>query len=225
MSSGGQDGVALTLDSTNYLHLTGSVGGVPFDVPSTVPLPVDAWNRLALVVNNPADGGNATVDAFLNGQNVVTMVTCPCCVCCTPIHLGTSINWNNGSPTVLSASTDAVSPNAEFYVSSIQFHAVAMTSQMIAGIGSPDNGPVPVNQTSVGPQPVLSAALNAGILSLTWAGSPFVLQETTDLTSGDWVDSALPFTESEAGGGILTTAAAKPATQGPAKFYRLVFRP
>jgi hypothetical protein len=68
--------------------------------------------------------------------------------------------------------------------------------------------------------------VSGGIVSLNWTGgSPYVLQETTDLTSGDWTDSALPFTESQAGCDILTTAVAKPATEGPAKFYRLVFRP
>jgi hypothetical protein len=52
-----------------------------------------------------------------------------------------------------------------------------------------------------------------------------VLQETTSLTSGQWTDSALSFSESQVGGNILTTAVANPATEGPSKFYRLIFRP
>jgi hypothetical protein len=112
-----------------------------------------------------------------------------------------------------------------FYVSSIQFHAVAMTPQMIAGIGSPDIGPAPANDTSVGPQPMLMATLSNGIVNLTWTGSPYVLQETTDLTSGIWSSSTLSFTETQVGGGVVTSAVASPATEGSRKLYRLIFRP
>jgi hypothetical protein len=52
-----------------------------------------------------------------------------------------------------------------------------------------------------------------------------VLQETTDPTGGVWMDSALPFTESQVNGNIRTTASAVPATTAPSKFYRLIFRP
>ena len=53
------------------------------------------------------------------------------------------INWGVSPPTLFSVQTNAVAPNGEFYVSSIQFHDIALTSDMIAGIGSPDNGPAP----------------------------------------------------------------------------------
>ena len=96
---------------------------------------------------------------------------------------------------------------------------------MIAGIGSPDNGPAPANDTTVGPQPVLSATMSNGIVNLAWTGSPYVLQETTDLTSGIWVNSTLSFTESLVNGVVVTTAVANPATEGSRKFYRLIFRP
>jgi hypothetical protein len=222
LGSGGQDGVALTLDGTNNLHITGSSGGVPFDAVSTAPLPVDAWNRLALVVDNPQDGAPASLSAYLNGQILIPYIPCPCCL--LPLS-GTAINWSKGPPTLLSVQSNAVSPNAEFYVSSIQFHAIAMTPQMIAGLGSPDNGPTSANNTSVGPQPVLSATLSNGVVNLTWPSSPYVLQETTDLTSGIWVDSTLSFTESQVGSGVVINAVANPATEGPSKFYRLIFRP
>jgi hypothetical protein len=64
------------------------------------------------------------------------------------IYSVVGINWSTCSPTVRSVQTNAVSLNSEFYISSIQFHADALTPQMIAGIGSPDNGPVPANDTS-----------------------------------------------------------------------------
>ena len=62
------------------------------------------------------------------------------------------INWSTRSPPVRSVQTNAVTLNGEFYVSSIQFHAAALTPQMIAGIGSPDNGPAPANDTSRQPR-------------------------------------------------------------------------
>ena len=37
LSSAGQDGVALTLDASNYLHVSGSSGGVPFDTAAAIP--------------------------------------------------------------------------------------------------------------------------------------------------------------------------------------------
>ena len=74
------------------------------------------------------------------------------------------ILWSTSSPTVLSIQTNAVSLNGEFYVSSIQFHAAALTPQMIAGIGSPDIGPAPATDTSRQPrlrqsEPVPAAGL------------------------------------------------------------------
>ena len=213
----GQDGIAVTLDAQNYLHLTGFAAGAPFDAASAAPLPVDAWDRVALVVNDPQDGVGVSLSLYLNGQPVTNLTVS------TPA--GLPINWSNSPPTLLSVQTNAVSLNAEFYVSSIQFHAVALAPEQVAGIGSPDNGPIPANQTSVGPQPVLSATVSGGIVSLTWTGSPYVLQETTDLASGIWGDCSVSFDESVVNGAVVTTAVVDPATEGPTKFYRLVFRP
>ena len=64
------------------------------------------------------------------------------------IYSVVGMNWSTRSPTVLSVQTNAVSLSGEFYVSSIQFHAVVLTAQMIAGIGSPENGPALANDTS-----------------------------------------------------------------------------
>ncbi len=217
LSSGGQDGVALTLDAANNLHLTGSAAGVPFDVPSAAPLPVDTWSRVAFVVDDPQDGIAVTLSLYLNGQPVASLAV--------PTSVGLPINWSNSPPTLLSRQTNDLTLNAEFYVSSIQFHAIALNPAQLAGIGSPDNGPAPGNDTSVGPQPVLSTAVSDGVVSLSWTGSPYALQETTSLVSGDWTDSALPFAESQINGNVLTTAVANPTTEGPSKFYRLIFRP
>jgi Concanavalin A-like lectin/glucanases superfamily/Immunoglobulin domain len=218
----GQASVSLTLDAQNDLHLTGSAGGVPFDAASAAPLPVDTWNRVALVVDDPQDGIGVNVSLYLNGQSVAGLIV-P-----TPIGSeGIAISWlnSNSVPTLLSSMPGSSGLNSEFYVSSIQFHAIALGPEMIAGIGSPDTGPAPANATSVGPQPVLSTTVMGGILSFSWTGSPYTLQETTDLTSGVWVDSAVSFTESQVNGDIHTTAIADPAVEGPQKFYRLLFRP
>jgi hypothetical protein len=221
LTSGGQDGVALTLDASNNLHITGSTAGVPFDYPAAAPMAVDTWNRVALVVDDPQDGIGANMIAYLNGQPAININPCPCCIIAF-----TNINWNNGTPTVFSAPTTAVSPNGEFYVSSIQFHDIALSPEAIAGIGSPDNGPAPANVTSVGTSPVLSATLSSGAVNIAWSGSPYALQETTDLSSGVWANSAVPFTETGGTtGNIVTTAVVNPTPSAPSKFYRLVFRP
>ena len=52
-----------------------------------------------------------------------------------------------------------------------------------------------------------------------------MLQETDDLTSGNWMDSGVAFEETEVNGNVLTTAHANPATDGPVKFYRLIYTP
>jgi len=66
---------------------------------------------------------------------------------------------------------------------------------MIAGIGSPDNGPISISQTLASTQPTLTAAASGGTINLSWPGGTYVLQETMDLRSGVWVDSMVPFTE------------------------------
>jgi hypothetical protein len=211
----GQDGVEMTLDASNLLHLTGYAGGVAFDLASPTPLAVDAWNRVAMVIDDPHDGVGVNLSLYNNGQLLGTLNVAT--------TTGLPINWSNSVPTILSRHTNDVSLNGEFYVSSVQFHAVALTPDEIAGIGSPDTGPAPANDPSVGPQPVLSATKSNGSVSFIWAGSPYVLQETTDLTSGNWTDSALSFTERT--DGTLTTVLFNPATEGPSKFYRLIYAP
>jgi hypothetical protein len=207
----------LTLDAQNDLHLTGSAAGVPFDAASAAPLAVDTWNRVALVIDDPQDGFGINGSIYLNGQPVASLTV--------PTPVGLPIKWGNSPPTVLSVQTNAGAPNAEFYVASIQFHAVALAPQVIAGMGSPDNGPASANDTWVGPQPVLSATLSNGIVNLAWPSSPYVLQETTDLVGGVWVNSALAFTESQVNGSVVINAVANPATEGSRKFYRLILSP
>jgi hypothetical protein len=53
-------------------------------------------------------------------------------------------------------------------------------------------------------------------------GSAFRLQETSDVTRGVWVDSALPSDQIEVNGDILTTSHANPPLKGLARFYRLI---
>jgi Concanavalin A-like lectin/glucanases superfamily/Immunoglobulin I-set domain len=213
-----QDGVEVTLDAQNILHLTGSAAGTPFDAPAAEPLPTDTWNRLALVVDDPQDGVGAFVSLYLNGQCVAAITV--------PTPTGLPINWNNSPPAILSRQTNDTILNGEFYLSSVQFHSIALDPETIAGMGSPDDGPPPTTATTISGSPLLAASLVNGIVNLSWTGSSYALQETTDLTSGDWVDSDLPFTETQDNNGnILTTAVADPTAEGPVKFYRLVFQP
>jgi hypothetical protein len=221
LTSGGQDGLSVSLDISNYVHVTTIFDGNLYDLVSTTPFPVDTWNRLGIVVQGAQpDGTGASINAYLNGVITTTVVICPCCV----IHI-TPIDWS-ASPPVLFPGQFGADQNAEFFVSDIQFHSIAMTAEMIAGLGSPDAGPAPVNQTTVSQQPPpLTATMSDGMLNITWPGSPYELQETTDLSSGIWTTSTLPFTETQAGGNVTTTAGGTSPLQGPAKFYRLVFRP
>jgi len=210
MGDEGQDGVQIVLDAQNSLHLSGSAAGVPFDVPAASPLALDAWNRVALVL----DGSDPSLTLYVNGQPVaayqVTDAT------------GLAIDWSYSPPTLFSSPSGVT---GEFYAAGIQFHAAALTSDIIAGIGSPDDGPLPGNDTAIVAQPVLTSAVSNGIVDLSWTGSAYVLQESTDLTSDQWTDSTLPFDQSQAGADIMTVAHAAPAVEGPMKFYRLVFAP
>jgi len=130
--------------------------------------------------------------------------------------------WPTSRSTVLSSPQGS---SGETYVSSIQFHAVAMTPEMIAGLGSPGDSPTPANDTAVDVQPVLSATVANGLIDFSWTGSSFTLQESSSLTGGVWVNSRLPFDETEVNGEIVTTAHANPTAQGPAEFYRLIYAP
>ena len=217
IGSSGQDGFRW-LEATDTLIVSGNVGGVP--VILTAGANPGRWNRVALVMDQPDDNasGEATLTLYVNGEFANSLV-----IHGTPHVPVLPIDYLADTPPTLLSSPEGTS--GELYASSIQFHAIAMTAEMIAGLGSPDNGPIPANDTSVGVQPVLSASSANGLVNLSWTGSTFVLQEATDLTSGLWVDSGLPFDESEVSGDIVTTAHANPATEGPVKFYRLIYKP
>ena len=219
LSSGGQDGLALTLDASNNLHLGGSAAGVPFDSGLPANFPVDTWNRVAFVVDDPQDGVAVTVSLYLNGQSVASFAV--------PTPVGLPVNWSSSPPTLLSRQTNDLTLNGDFYVSSIQFSDTALSPEGVAGLGSPDEGPSPTFNTPTGTtlNPALSATLSNGVVNITWSGSPYVLLETTSLSSGVWVNSMLDFTETEVNGNIVNTAVANPATQGPAKFYMLINDP
>jgi hypothetical protein len=159
------------------------------------------------------------VSVYLNGQQVASQTV--------PTTVGLPVSWSNSAPILLSVLSDASSLNGELYVSSIQFHSVALEPGMIAGIGSPADGPMLADDPAIGTPPAVSVSnQGTGGVSLSWSGGAYVLQETTDLDSGQWVDSPLPFTESVGPtGNTMTTAVVTPATSGPSKFYRLIFSP
>ena len=226
-SAGDGSGIALTLDVSNYLDITGTAAGAPFVVTSATPMSADTWHRVALVVSGPVAGIGGSAISYLDGVPLSTGLpypfNCPCCV----LNFNSAITFTN-LPTVLSG-TNSVAGNGELYISGLQFHTVALAPQVIDAMGGPDSGPQP-NVSNLSP-PSSASALSAsvaagGTVNFTWQGGGFVLQETTDLTSDEWEDSDLPFTETQdIGGNITTTAVAIPAPSAPVKFYRLVFRP
>jgi hypothetical protein len=115
--------------------------------------------------------------------------------------------------------------NGGVYVSSLQFHDYAMMPEMIASMDDSDV-PMSANDPSGGVSTALSATTMAnGMVNFSWAGDAFVLQEATDLITGDWKDSLMPFTQSADVTGKVTTTASVNPTNGPAKFYRLIYTP
>jgi hypothetical protein len=114
---------------------------------------------------------------------------------------------------------------SDIFAACIQFHATAMTPEMIAGLGSPDNGPLPGNNTSVSETPVLSVRMESGVVVGDWQGDGFKLQETTDLGSGRWTDSEVPLEIMETGDDLTTSARIKVMPGNNAKFYRLIYAP
>jgi hypothetical protein len=205
----------MTLDAQNFLHLAGYAAGVPFDVASTMPMPTNTWTRVTMVVDDPQDGVGINLSLYEDGQLLGNLTIA------TPA--GLPVNWSNSAPTILSRQADDTSLNGEFYVAGIQFQAVALTAEQIAGMGSADAGAMPADETAVGPEPIINATVSQGVVNFSWTGDSYVLQETTDLTGGEWVDAALPVNESL--DGTQTTAVADPNVEGPIKFYRLIFRP
>jgi Concanavalin A-like lectin/glucanases superfamily/Immunoglobulin domain/HYR domain len=226
LGTNGQDGFSWTIDASNHMSLTGTIQGITINpcpgCPPPFNLTLDGWNRLALVIDDPQDGVGANLSMYFNGQPAGT-ITQP--ILSEPVD-GLAIETNCPScpppPTVLSSTTGNT---GELYTSGIQFHTVALTPEMIAGLGSPNNGPLLTDVPSMGPPPLLSTTVSNGVVNFTWTGSPYVLQETADLATHVWVDSGLPFDESEVNGDILTVTHANPAAEGTAKFYRLIYAP
>src|SRR5262249_54802205 len=65
----GQDGLKWTIDAQNFLHLTGAITGQPFEAVSSIAVPSNSWNRLALIIIMQ-DPPFVTLSMYLNGQQV-----------------------------------------------------------------------------------------------------------------------------------------------------------
>src|SRR5262249_36787513 len=128
IGTNGQDGVELTLDASNYLHIDGVAAGTPFDIPSVTPVPVDTWPRVALIIDDPQDGPYATLSMYEDGQAQGSIQV--------PTVYGLGIDWSISPPALLSRQTNDVNNiNGEVFLSGAQFHAVALDPQTIAGMG------------------------------------------------------------------------------------------
>jgi hypothetical protein len=197
------------------LSVVGTSGGLPFEIDSSMPLTSGAWKRVALVISwNFGDGTTASL--YLDGAPVGSTSI-------TKMGAGTLTLSQSSLATVFS-SPMSDGTNGGVYVSSLQFHDDAMTPEMIASIGDSDV-PMSASNPSGGVSTALKAATQNSMVTFAWTGDAFVLQEATDLTIGDWKDSMMPFMEnSDVAGNVTTTASVNP-TNGPAKFYRLIYRP
>ena len=170
----------------NQITLTGTVGGVQVNLASDVPM--DEWIRVALVVDTPdnsildaAFDSNSVVSLYVNGElaGSTTVPTAP----------GLALDWSSNPPTLFGSPTGI---SGETYVSGIQFHPnIAMTPEMIAFIGSAENGPIPADDIATpDDQDKLSVVRNDdGTVTVTWPGLDWTLQRADDVT-GPWTNAA-----------------------------------
>jgi DNA-binding beta-propeller fold protein YncE len=214
--AGGQDSLRLrespTLQTAN-ISVQGMVGGVPFNLLTPMN---NGWNRVALVVIDWGDG-HSSVTLSLNGKLAGSASI-------TKTGPGTLVFSSSSLATVVVVGS--ADGNGIVYASSIAFFDDAMTPEMIASIGGSDNGPFPVNDPSMSVMPpalseILLYPIDVKIMWDDLNGGAFFLEETSDLTSGVWTESFLPFTQMEKNGNISTTADAIPSLEGRVKFYRL----
>ena len=142
---GGQDGIVVTISSNvpvnggTALSVHGTLGGLPFEMDSSMLLILGQWNRIVLVVNGGVtaagifDQANAgTLTSYLNGAPVGSMTF--------DASYG-ALAFNPTSLATLLSSPEGTA--GESYVSSIEFFDAALPSETIAEFGSPDSGPVP----------------------------------------------------------------------------------
>ena len=112
--------------------------------------PTGTWSRVAIVVDNPQENplDDASLTLYVNGEDAggITFNGVPH----VPVLPGLTLDWSAGNPATLFTSPDGTS--GETYVSSVQFHATAMTSEMIAGLGNPDSVLMPANDTAASSQ-------------------------------------------------------------------------
>jgi hypothetical protein len=135
-----------------------------------------------------------------------------------------ALNFNSSSVATLFSSLDGT--NGGVYVSSIAFFDYALPSETIASIGGSEI-PFSANDPSGGGMsPHLSVTKSGGgVLQFMWMGDSFDIEVATDLSKGDWESAMMPFTQSADVTGTVTTTASISPTNGPAKFYRLIYEP
>ena len=189
-----------------------------------------AWNRFALVIANEADPmmpARAVLSLYTNGRLVGREA----------YNAGdTGIVLGPDGVVALGSSPDG--SEGELYLAGCQFHAVAMTPEVLAGIGSAEDGPMVAGDLAVVDAPPMlrianveggGGAMGGGFVELSWDGSGFVLEESSDLTNANWKESDVPFEESGGGaaGGdvVVTRARLNPAGQGAPRFFRLIGKP
>ena len=157
------------------LRVSGRVDGMAFNLDSAMPLPRGRWNRIALaVVNGQTGDDSVTLSLYVNGKPAGR----------------TSITKTGADTLVLGSNSVAAvfsSPEGtacEMYVACLQFHAVTMTPQMIAMIGSPDNGPI---------DPAIIAGANQG------GGEPPTVLRVQSMGQGEVVGATVIFSASVTG--------------------------
>jgi len=196
------------------LKAEGTMAEIPFALNSSNHLRRSSWNRIAWVVESaqesPGMAGGSGLSLYLNGKPAGQLSLRP------ESAVGT-VPFGGGSM-ILGSSENT---GGESYIASIRFNATAVPAELLATFGSPEETAIISDEPSTRTRPVLVATASREGLILSWTGS-FILQETAELSFGQWRDSSVSFEQCCAESGIVTTVTVPANSETKVRFYRLI---
>jgi hypothetical protein len=203
----------------------------PVTIPVTLATTMNgtaSWNRATLAVAVEDINGDGLIDGIIslsvNGESVGRTTFNALEGASGPVTI-TGVLIKNGDQLVTVASSPD-GTNGGVYVSSIAFFDYALPSATIASIGGSEIPFSPNDPSGGGMSPHLSVTKSGnGVLQFMWTGDSFDIEVATDLSKGDWESAMMPFTQSADVTGTVTTTASTSPTNGPTKFYRLIYEP
>ena len=203
--------VHLVLGSDLRLRLTRrGEGGMEVDLMPPLTLDGAGWNRVGLVRSASMDPvGGPRLGVYLNGRPAGEVRNLPTI----------STSGPDGGLLFPAGSEET----GDLFVAGIQFHEKALPPEWFLGLGAPNESELGSLQSGpADPTPMLRGSMSGGILKLDWMGETSRLQETSDLASGEWRDSELPFWSDEGAFGIRTRSEAIPDAANGIRYFRLI---